>query len=184
MPKTYTAAGTVAAGDVYTAAAHNIIATDVNNFIVPPMCRLVCAASQTITTATDTLVTLGTNEFDTDSMGTTGASAKITINTTGIYQVSYSITLGPNAGGTFRAATIVKNGTGSPNAGTGLFWGTAPFSGAYTTTFRGSGLLSLTAADYLQLSVYQDSGSSVLIGHSAQLIPATFFSAVWVGRTS
>jgi hypothetical protein len=187
MAYTTPTAGT--AGQVLTATNYNVLVNDVIGFrdqtgVVPPMCRLVCAASQSINNNTDTLVTLGTSDFDTNSMGTTGAAAKITINTAGVYQVSYSITLTNGAGGTYRAATIVKNGTGSASSGTGLFWGTTFFSAGSSPTFKASGLLSLAATDYLQLQVYQDSGGVLAVGHTASLIPQTFFSAVLVGRTS
>jgi hypothetical protein len=87
MAKTYTAAGTVAAGDVYTAAAHNIIATDVNNLIVPAYCQITRNANQSIPHATDTDVSLDTQIYDTDDMFAP-TSSTITINTSGIWLVN------------------------------------------------------------------------------------------------
>jgi hypothetical protein len=180
MPKTYTAAGSAVAGNVYTAAAHNVIVTDVNNFIVPPMCKLSSSAATSTTNATDTIIALGTSDFDTDSMGTTGASARITINTAGVYLVSYSVTWGTSASGS-RWATVSKNGVGSPVGGTGNGWtGTVP-SSTSTTNNLSSFLLSLAASDYLQLYVHQTSGGSLNAG---TIGAGSFLSAIWIGRTS
>lgn len=182
MAKTYTAVPTVTAGDVYTASAYNTYtSTNVSNLIVPPMCKLVAATTQSVANSTDTTLTLGTSEIDTDSMGTTGAAAKITINTAGVYMVTYSATMVASAGGTIRFATVAKNGTGSPNAATGFFWASAPFTAGYSASWRGGGLLNLAVNDYLQLVVIQDSGGALNVGN---LSNHTFLSAVWVGRTS
>ena len=86
MAKTYTAAGTVAAGDVYTAAAHNIIATDVNNMIVPPTV-LVKRTSNLTSYTSLTPITWQAEDFDTDGMWSSGSN--VNINTTGIYAISF-----------------------------------------------------------------------------------------------
>lgn len=175
MAKTYTAAGTVTAGDVYTAAAHNIIATDVNNLIVPPACRLIRATNQTIANNTDTIISMSSAEYDTDSMATTGASSRITISTPGIYLITYEVKW--TTGGTFgRIAFVGKNGTSLHLADARV----TPTTGALFIS--SSAVASLIATDFLVPYVYQASGGNVDMttdnGYSCAL------TATWIGRTS
>ena len=175
MAKTYTAAGTVAAGDVYTAAAHNIIATDVNNFIVPPACRLIRATAQTIPNSADTIISMSSAEYDTDSMATTGASSRITISTPGIYLITYEVKWA--TGATFgRVAFVGKNGSSLRLADARV----SPTTGVLYIT--SSAVASLIATDYLVPYVFQVSGGNFDVvtdsGYSCAL------TATWIGRTS
>ena len=178
MPKTYTAVGTVAAGDVYTAAAHNIIATDINNFIVPPSCRLVRTTNQTITTSTDTIVSMGSSEYDTDSMGTTGASSRITINTTGLYVISMDARFTP-VPAAFGVVIFIAKGAGT---GTRLVDVRAATSATAAVYLSGSTVVSLSATDYLTPYVYQTRGSNLDLNVDSGL--AASLTATWIGRTS
>lgn len=184
MAKTYTAAGTATAGQVYTAAAHNVIATNVNNFIVPPIASVNLAANAVVATATDTAFAFS-SVIDTDSMVTAGTTSstyanagKITVTTAGVYLIQYTFTVSTNATGQ-RSVTVAKNGTGSPLNGTGTFFQVFKPDGTYSTSISGGGLMSLAANDYLQLAVYQNSGGNLTYNTNG----ATF-SATWVGRTS
>ena len=178
MAKTYTAAGSATAGQVYTASAHNVIVTDVNNFIVPPMCSISRTASQSINSGTDTVVAFDTSVIDTDGMGTTGASAKITIQTAGVYVITFAVCFAAYTSTTTRQAFVAKN------AGTGtrlIFLNITPTAGA--VNFNGSVIASLAASDTLTGYVYHERGSAVNIESSGGH-PACIMSATWVGRTS
>lgn len=182
MAKTYTTVPSVSTGDIYEASAYNTYtATNISNLIVPPMCKLTASTTQSVANSLDTLATLGTSEFDTDGMGTTGSSAKITINTAGMYLVAYSMTFASSAGGTGRFATITKNGVGSTVGGTGYGWNWRPPAGGVTGVVAGTVMLTLSASDYLSLMVWQDSGGALNI---SSLTAQSWLSAVWVGRTS
>jgi hypothetical protein len=181
MPKTYTAAGTVVAGEVYTAAAHNIIATDVNNFIVPPLCRVRRATTQSISNSTDTFVTFPIEDIDTDGMFT-ATSDTITIQTAGVYQVSASILFAANNTGA-RIMNIYKNPT-SVSDFAAVFasqWTNA--TQTYSTVMSASGIASFTAGQTLKIAVFQTSGGPLNIGDTG-FTSVTQLSAAWVGQTS
>lgn len=173
MPKTYTAGGTVAAGDVATAAAWNVLTVNSNNMIVPPAVRARRTTDQSITSGNLVQLTFdSTAEFDTDSMYSSGANTRITINTTGLYIVTARV---GSPGGAASTGTlymeILKNGAS-----------TSPIS-ADERTGRSEGnneqglavILSLVATDYLQVNIYQNIGTKNYRGHLA---------ATWIGRTS
>ena len=181
MPKTYTAAGTVAAGDVYTAAAHNIIATDVNNFIVPPMCRVRRATTQSITNSTDTFVTFPIEDIDTDGMFT-ATSDTITIQTEGVYQVSASILFAANNTGA-RIINIYKNPTSVSDFAAVLTSEWTNATQTYSTVMSASGISSFTAGQTVKIGVFQTSGGALNIGDTG-FTSITQLSVVWVGRTS
>ena len=171
MAKTYTAAGTVVAGDVATAAAFNVVTADINNLIVPPACRVVRSASQSIsnTTNTDVAFTAGA-AFDTDTMFSAGSNTRITIQTTGIYVVSAVAQFASSATG----VRFMSIGTNAGYGGNEMELGA---SGGGPTTISVTSAISLTEADYLTLRVYQSSGLAI------NLLYGTL-SAAWVGRTA
>jgi hypothetical protein len=173
MPKTYTAAGTVSAGDVYTAAAHNIIATDVNNFIVPPMCRLEKSAGASITSGS--AFTWNVESFDTDDMHSTSSNTeRITINTAGVYLVTFTYLINFSGTVTKEQAQIRRNGGGYQY---GMKYGSASTNTANTLqTF-----VACSASDYLDALIDFTGGSSFTVDGN---VASTSFSALWVGRTS
>ena len=177
MAKTYTAAGTVVAGEVYTAAAHNIIATDINNFIVPPMVSATATAAQSLNNGTWTFINFTSEVFDTDGMFS-ASDTKITIQTTGVYQMSGQVGWALN-GAQDRLSKIEKNAA-TPSNGTPLlssFVDAISVSDTHTTM---SGIFSLTAGDTVHLSVYQNSGGAL----NTAANPYPLLQAIWVGRTS
>jgi hypothetical protein len=177
MAKTYTAAGSAVAGDVYTAAAHNVIVTDVNNFIVPPMVRAIRTADQTITNASTTAIQFtASDEFDTDAMHDTSTNSnRITINTVGVYIITATVNIASgNSTGVYRLVAIRKNGgneIATQNPG-GIQ------DARVTVTVTDSAI----AGDYYEAVVYQDTGGNVPLNLLGGLRAA--FTAVWVGRTS
>jgi hypothetical protein len=181
MAKTYTAAGTVVAGEVYTAAAHNIIATDVNNLIVPPACRAVRATTQTIATGTDTFVTWPIESYDTDGMFT-ATSDTITIQTTGLYVVTSCLTFAVNTTG-FRVINMYKNPTSPTNFSSVFAHSWIAAVTGLGTTMSCSGVTSFTAGDTIKIGVAQSSGGNLDVGN-ASFSDANHVSVTWIGRTS
>ena len=85
MAKTYTAGGTVVAGDVATAAAWNVLTVNSNNLIVPPACIATASATINVANTTFTAITFPTERFDTDSIHDTSTNtSRFTITTSGI----------------------------------------------------------------------------------------------------
>ena len=167
MPKTYTAAGSATAGDVYTASAHNVIVTDVNNLIVPPIVIVRRAANQSIANNSIDIVSFDTEDVDTDGCFA-ATSTNITIQTTGVYHINAIVAFASNTAGG-RDIGIRKNGTiefasgSNPNV-----------NFAMNTNITGH--LSLTASDVITLYAYQNSGGA--LNATARL------SLAWIGRTS
>ena len=174
MAKTYTAAGTVAAGDVYTAAAHNIIATDVNNFIVPPACKVVRTTDTAYTSIAAIpfqSVAAGDKGFDTDSMWSAGDPTKITLNTAGIYSIVFQW---------FLSGTSLANCLSFVSInGTAI----AEFDYTPPTTTQAIGIVTATynaaAGEYLQGKI-QYTGTASIKGTA---LPS-YLSATWIGRTA
>jgi hypothetical protein len=182
MAKTYTAAGTVAAGDVYTAAAHNIIATDVNNFIVPPLCRVRRATTQSIANSTDTFVSYTIEDFDTDGMFT-ATSDTITIQTAGVYIVSATTIFAANATG-WRVMQLMKTPSSAGDNATifGANW--APVSSAsQATVLSATASQSFAAGNTVKVAVAQNSGGPLDIVNTG-FTSQTNLCVTWVGRTS
>lgn len=114
---------------------------------------------QTISNATLTLVALANESFDTDNAFTnTASNYKFTVPTgkSGKYLISWGMR---NSGATsarldFRLHINGTEAHNTENAGTG---------GSSYDTSTGTKLLNLTAGDYLQLYIYQTSGSNFTI---------------------
>lgn len=165
MPKTYNTFSNVATGDVYTAAAHNNILTNLANYRVPPMCILTAGIAGVALGGGDIPTTIGagttyTEVVDTDDMFTSGVN--ITLNTAGVYVVTLSIA-GDNTGSVW--GSIVHDGTvvaKQYNASVN------PLSLTTTAT------ISTAANKTVKAQGYTSGGTS----------GGVRFSAVWVGQVS
>ena len=150
----YTTPGTVAAGDVYTAAAHNIQVNNVIALAVPSTC-IMTFSGYTHNNLAGVLNPTFTEEVDNDSMHATGANnSRITINTAGVYLIC--ITIQQTAGAsTQQYIEVYKNGVS-------IGWqGSAQASGS--TTGSVSVVSKAIATDYYQMFV-NNGGTSTLTG--------------------
>jgi hypothetical protein len=179
MPKTYTAAGSATAGEVYTSSAHNVIVTNVNNFIVPPIVKATRLTTQSINNSTDTFVTWTAQEIDTDDCFAP-TSDTITIQTAGVYLCQAQLVFASNGTGN-RFIHIVKNDDATPsftlNIASAFQAGNATNNGILSC----SCVASLAASDTLKVIVFQSSGGALNVGDTAIV---SFFSATWIGRTT
>ena len=143
----------------------------------PPMCKLTRGSNQTITNNTVTVVAYDTADIDTDSMATTGASAKITANTAGVYAVGYTVLWGNTSSiAGYRQAWVTINGSGR-YAGSTIY----PLnSGTGAWFITGSDIVELSAGQYVDLRVVT-SGGNETIGPFAGS-PIAFY-AYWIGAT-
>ena len=179
MPKTYTAAGSATAGQVYTASAHNVIVTDVNNLIVPPMVKASRLTTQSINNNTDTFVTWTTQDIDTDDMFAP-TSDTITINTTGVYLCQAQVVFAQNGTGN-RFVHIVKNDDATPSYLLNIATGFLPGNATNSLVVGCSTIAALTATDTLKVIAFQSSGGALNAG---DVSVQSFFSAAWIGRIS
>jgi hypothetical protein len=186
MAKTYTAAGTVVAGDVYTAAAHNIIVTDVNNLIVKPMARASRSTDLSIANATATAVAFSVEDFDTDGMYTAG-NAIMTIQTAGVYLVTGSAGVQIHPTGV-RGLFLVRNPTiGGSNAITaGLrianSWTNTVNAGATNSGLTVTTLYNFSASDTVCVGIYQNAGGPLSVTGTTTEQPS--LSVTWIGQTA
>jgi hypothetical protein len=185
VAKTYNPIPSVATGDVYTAAAHNAIVENVNGYRVPPMCRLTRTTDQSINSGTETRVQFGTAVFDTDpTMATTGASAKITINTAGVYLVNAESMWQSVSTLTFyRYHYVAVSSTVERIARQGVF-----HSGG-VQAISSSAVVSLAAGATLELFVFHTRGSALDISTTGSALGTTpgavaSLSAAWLGQVS
>jgi hypothetical protein len=113
--------------------------------------------AQSIPNTTDTALTYSTEHFDTDGYHSTASNTdRLTIPVTGYYQVRAAVWFHDNTTG-FRQLTV-RNSAGTVL----LLERVAPVSGAGAyTTVATSGVLYLTAGDYIRVTVYQNSGGAL-----------------------
>jgi len=172
MAKDYNTFTDVSTGDVYTAAAHNLLLENVENYRVPPSCRLERATGQVVYDASTATIVWDQEAWDTDTMHDLSTNQdRITIKTAGIYlvvgAVRYTAGISDDA-----SITILENGTlvvrdeGGP----------ANTAGGRTVSV----MLNLAVNDYLQMQVYQNNSANT----SRTTTSGTFFSAVWLGQAS
>jgi hypothetical protein len=120
-------------------------------------------------------MTFPTEEFDTDGMHDTSTNtARITINTAGIYLVQIrvaTVTVITSTGAAI-FGELQKNGSALDR----LFNLPTTFNNSTTFIMTGSNFYDLNASDYIELSIYHNTGSAEdMIGN---------LSAVWVGETT
>jgi len=169
----YNSFSDVATGDVYTAANHNLILENINNYRVPPMCRVKQTSGQVVNDAENAPLAFDAEDFDTDAMHDNATNnSRITINTAGVYLVIASVRYTAGVSDDTRIS-ILKNGgnvgideRGPNNTRSGM---------------QVMGYYDLAAADYLEAQVYQNNSANTARTTDT---PYTFLSAAWIGQVS
>lgn len=151
---------------VYDSTAAVGITPKTVQFPVSPAsgCRAYRTTNQSITTATLTALSCDTEDYDTDGFHESVTHpSRLTAVKTGLHEVGCSIVWDSSTTGT-RALYVVKNGTTSTRlAGNDK---SASASGAQNISCT----LNLTAGDYVEFYVVQDSGGSVNLVATEQLL--------------
>ena len=172
MPKTYGTVATFTAGSVLTAAQLNVASGAVNNLVVPPACRLIQAAAQTIPTSVTTTLVFGAESYDTDTMhDLVTNNSRITIQTPGIYIITASVGLTSTPVSAFEFRIDVNNGTR-------LAEDNALGGSGYKSV---SATAALIASDYIEAKLYLDGPRDTRYAAFPQI---THLAATWIGRTS
>lgn len=108
MPKTYPTLTDVATGDVLTASAYNNLLANARNMRVPPACSVYFGTATTYTQDTD--IPWTAEDFaNTDGMWTSGAT--VTIQTAGLYLVTFSGRLTSTSSSSARALVLFSGAT-------------------------------------------------------------------------
>jgi hypothetical protein len=183
MAKTYNTIPTTTTGSVYTAAAHNNIVTNVNNYRVPPACQVRRTTNLTSYTS-DAAITWESAAFDTESPSDPMWAAspnptRVTIKTAGLYVVSLTGKADATATLTLANANISVNG----NLVAGQF---CSVLAAITSRFAISVVLNLAASDFITAAVGLVGGSAYIITGSAtaQDSTQTRLTVSWLGQAS
>lgn len=179
MAKTYTDLSSAATGSVLTATAYNNHITNTENLIVPAACQVRRTTNLTGYTS-DAAITWESEAFDTDDMWASSPQpTRITINTAGLYLVSFT---GQGTGAT--TITLV-NGNISVNGTTAVsnYTNSIASAGGYFST---NAILNLAVNDYITCAVGFAGGSAyVVAGNStAQSQAQTRCTVTWIGKTS
>lgn len=125
-------------------------------------------AAQTIANGTDTAVNWPIEYFDNDGLLNSGTPTRFTISTPGIYLATGMVGWAGNSTG-YRVAALYRNGAIWANESVQY-----PGHANACTAIVPSALVSLSATDYLELKVRQNSGAGLNVSY-AQM------SLVWVG---
>jgi len=178
VAKTYNSIPSVATGDVYTAAAHNAIATNVNNYRVPPHCH-VYRSSNLTSYSSGTDISWNAEHEDTDGMFS-ATSTNITIQTEGVYliilkgRLSGSATISATEWLIRIGGTVAANNYTTSIASAITSWGSA----SYVTT--------LAASSVVTGAVVISGGSAYEVrgGASPNSKDVTSLSVTWLGQAS
>jgi len=147
---------TIATGDVYTSALFNTITVAANY------------------PASETVLTWGTEDFDTDSMFTTTAPSKITFNTAGKYFVAVNVR--PQNSSRSQASIFLNSTT---TTGTRVAFGDVPIGGAASDPLVTAWTVrSFSAGDFITATINRvgTTGTENIIGEAAPV-----FLAQWAG---
>jgi hypothetical protein len=176
MAKTYNTISTFTSGQVLTAAQMNQIGTNVNNYRVPPMCSVYRSSNLTSYTS-NTEITWNAEHWDTDAMWTSGTD--ITVNTAGIYVVSFMGRITGSATILFATPQIVLNNNAAAASVVELNTLTSEVRWEIST------MLDCTISDTISAQVFISGGSNyVVTGAAGQSLESTRLQVAWLGQVS
>jgi hypothetical protein len=148
-------------------------AAAVNSFVG---CSVKRAANKTLTTSTATKVDWDSENFDTNSFHDNATNnTRLTVPTgqSGYYLITWNAVFEANTTG-YRTSQIKKN-NGSP-LGTGVITGLTTYSPAQNQL-----VLNLADGDYIELEVFQNSGTSIRLFCEAEWPNATLLTLMRLG---
>lgn len=138
---------------------------------VQPRAGVYNNTTQSINDSTNTALTFNTEDFDVGAMHDTGSNtSRLTIPASagGLYWVNANTTFASNATG-YRHLFIRKNGT------TNVLTGALNLGNATTVTMINcSGILVLSAGDYLEIMAFQSSGGALNVGSATREFSSQF----------
>lgn len=157
------------AGSIAPASWGDTIRDDLEFLISPPQCSFSHSTTQSVPDTAWTSMSGNTENYDTDTMHSTVTNnSRCTITTAGKYLLLATFEFASSGISSFRSARFRVNGSTAYEIWTGALAGaTIRQSGART--------LTLAAADYVELQLWQNTGSGLL----CQLIE---FNARFVSR--
>jgi hypothetical protein len=148
-----------------------------NNVVVPPSASIRRTTDQT-GYASGGQITWQSTQYDTDTMWSAGAPTRLTVNTAGIYLITFYVYLTATATLTYIQPDIIIDGNQFQTNFVPAISTTAAYAGVSATA-------SLTAGQYIAAAVYLGSGSAHIIKGSASYGGSqTRLTATLIGRVS
>lgn len=146
-----------ATGTVAPAAWGDTLRDDLEFLIDPPVCSVYHSTTQNVTTATGTVLSANSENFDNDGMHSTVTNnSRITIQTAGRYQLQANVQFAGNATG-YRQIQFQLNGST-------IFATDRQISvGTNDTIFSAVASRALVVSDYITVNVFQNSGSTLAV---------------------
>lgn len=176
MAKDYNTFSDVSTGDVYTAAAHNLILENVENYRVPPMC-IVYRTTASASYSSNSNISWQAADVDTDSMWTSGTD--ITVNTDGLYLILFKGAITCSATLTALNSRVI----GSASGGTHRNY--APAATSTSGFVTSSWVASLSAGEVVVGRMQTTGGSSHnILGGAISSETTTSMSLIWLGQAS
>ncbi len=132
------------------------------------------SGNQTLTTATETLITFDSEELDSGDMHDTSSNtSRLVCRVPGIYLIFTSVTMANNSAGG-RYSMVRKNAAGSAVGGSLIGYGTDEVASINFGSIIAWGprLLKMVPGDYVELFAYQSSGGDLTLNGGAS---ATIF---------
>jgi hypothetical protein len=155
---------------IVTESELDTLSDDITFLAHPPKCRVYRSGALSVSNSTSTRVSFDSELFDTDTMHSTTVNAgRITITTAGSYLLVANLDWAPNATGSRQGYFIVNNAVVIP----GLAHAANQEPGYSTYQSPAFGPYALSAGDYVELEVRQNSGG-------AHNLTSCQFAADWV----
>ena len=136
-------------------------------------CSLSKSAAQSVSNATWTAISWDLENYDTDAfhdVSTNNTRITIPAGKGGKYLIAANLYTPANSAGS-RLLKYTKNGTDSYYGN----WG--PASAVHSTSIVGSQVFNLTAGDYIEVAIYQDTGTSINVNSGIE----STFTATYLG---
>jgi hypothetical protein len=168
----YSAPPNFTTGAIVTEAQLDTLSNDITFLANPPKARVYNSANISIPDVTDTALTFNSERFDTDTMhSTVSNTGRITFTTAGTYLVGATVEFAANATGR-RHLHLRVNGS------TYIAGERAPSATAADTALLSvATLYAFSAADYVEVVVYQNSTAALNVTAAGNRSPE--FWAIW-----
>lgn len=173
----YTTPFTAVAGTAWKASDWNTYGRDDIAWLATdsPSCRAYNDAAVSVANASGVaFITLNSERFDNAAMHSTSSNtSRITVPTGGggKFIVGGAIQFAASGLGTLRGMHIMVNRTSD------IVWDTRPPSTSNTPAVSACAVYALSAADYVEMGAYQDSGGALNVNVAANYSPE--FWALW-----
>lgn len=139
-------------------------ALDTQNIFAPAYSSAYMSAGQSISNNALTALNFNTNLFDVGGVHSTTTNInRFTAPSTGLYLCIGCVVFAANTSGTSRTMSVRKNGSVSSYGSTQV----PTTGGSDNVIVNFSALVNLTAGDYVEFMVFQDSGGALTTGSGA-----------------